>query len=150
MAYTDPSEVRKVLDPKSDGTAATADPGTAASMSDAQLGEAIEEADQEIDAVLGGVYQVPFSPTPPVIARISRDIAAFLATTTFRKNDPMDRDEPVVRRHDRAQQMLGQARQGQYDVSDVAPVSTERESAVVNRRESDMFSLSDFGLVVRP
>ena len=146
MAYTDASEVRKVLHPTADQT----DTGTAASLSDAQLGEAIEEADQEVDGALGSLYATPFSPTPPLLARVSRDIAAFLATLTHRKGSPIDRDDPVRLRHDRAQQILGQARAGQFDVSDVAPVDTERESAVVNPLYGDtsLFSLSDFGLGV--
>jgi len=42
MAYTDPAEVRKVLDPETDGTQSGSDLGTAASMTDAQILEAIE------------------------------------------------------------------------------------------------------------
>jgi len=146
MAYTDASEVRKILHPDADQT----DIGTAASLSDDQLGEAIEEADQEVDGALGSLYTTPFVPTPPLIARLSRDIAAFLATLTHRKTNPMDRDDPVRLRYDRAQQILGQAREGQFDVSDVAPVSMERESAVVNPLYGDisLFSLGDFGLGV--
>ena len=77
--------VRAALNP--DG--GDADLGSAAGMSDTQLGAACVEADTE---VIGRVYKryptLP-DPGPPLLVSIAVDIAAYLATLTVRRGDPL-------------------------------------------------------------
>jgi phage gp36-like protein len=86
---------------------ASEDTDTAASFDDAQLNDAIKEADSVVDTYVYSLYSIPMDPdaTPPSSVAVypvrawSRDIAAYLATLTFRKSKDMLPDDPVRLRY---------------------------------------------------
>ena len=48
-----------------------------AAVDQAVVDEAIEASDEVIDAYLGGRYDLPFAPVPPIVSRLSADITIF-------------------------------------------------------------------------
>lgn len=144
--YTSPVAVRRVLSPDGDRT----DTGSAASLSDDDLEQAIAEAQAEIDARLASRYTVPFSfPVPVVIEQATRDIAAYLGTLTFRRGDPIDANDPVQLRYNRAQALLASIQAGKTElpVGSDGPLSEATADAeVINPYDGDLFQLSDFAL----
>lgn len=94
--YSSPADVRFALTPGGDEN----DQTTASSFEDAQLNDAIKEADGHIDTYLSAFFQVPQDPDLPDVAVYpvrawSRDIAAYLATLTYRKSSDLDPDDPI-------------------------------------------------------
>lgn len=143
MAYADTGTVRDILDP--DGARG---PGTAACLSDDKLQEAIDEATSEVDGRLAVRYSTPFAdPAPALVANITRDVAAYLATLTHRKGNPMAQDDPVRLRYARASTLLAQLVSGgvSLDVG-LNPPADEAQVVVVNPYEGDLFTMDDFGL----
>lgn len=47
-------------------------------ITDAYIGQTIDEADSIINGAIGGVYQLPLSPVPESIVSLSKDIAILL------------------------------------------------------------------------
>jgi hypothetical protein len=89
--YTNPEAVRDVLASGADRE------GTAASLPEEQIDAAIRDAQAQVDAKVPGA---PFTGTvPDVVANLTRDIAAYLATLTYRKGRPLVPDEPAQRRY---------------------------------------------------
>lgn len=139
MAYATPATVREALAPEGDNA------GTAAALSDGQLNDAITEATSEIDSTIPGA---PFTGTvPAVVSSIARDVAAYLASLTYRKGLELPSDHPVALRYARAEMLLAKAAKGQLDLSGEAE-SLTLEVGVANAYEGDLFTLEDFGIGV--
>lgn len=121
MTYASLTQVRTVLS-RSDGS--TAD--TAASLPDDRITAALQEADDEINAKLAGVYAVPFTGTvPDMIVRIATSIAAYLADLTFREVRDYQSDlNPVFLRYRHAQETLTALASGSLDLD--APPATDQ------------------------
>lgn len=143
--YTTPDSVRQILAPGGD-----TDPSTAAGMSDDDLQEAINEGASEIDTRLASRYSVPFAGAVPiVIEKLNRDIAAFLANLTFQRGQPLDADDPVRLRYNRARDLLNQIAKGEVELlGDTGPITAAAsEVAVENPLYSgNLFALEDFNL----
>jgi len=92
VSYCTLTDIKKQL-PESVITSLTDDSLTG-SVDEAVVTEAIVDADAEIDAWVGGRYQVPFSPVPDVIRKVSTDIAVY---NLFSRRD----SEPPEVRKDR-------------------------------------------------
>lgn len=140
MAYTTPAAVREALSPEgSDQTGATA-----AALSDGALNSQIADVTAEIDATVSGA---PFADNavPRIISVVARDIAAYLATLTARKNVQLPADHPVRLRYERARGILAIAAKGQLDLTD-DPETSGSEPQVVNPYEGDLFDLEALGL----
>lgn len=136
--------VRDTLNP--DG--GDGDLGSAASMSSTQLDVACSEADTE---VIGRIFQrYPSLPDPPpaLLVTIAVDIAAYLATLTARRGDPLLPGHPVALRYARAQQLLTQIVAGNVTLVGVETVDSAAASdpASVNPTEGDLFSPRDVGM----
>lgn len=148
--YTTIAAVRQVLSP--DGsTSATL--GTAASLSDDEIQEAIAEGAAEIDARLTARYSVPFDPVPAIIEKINRDLAAYMATLTYRRNTPLPDSDPVALRYARALALLTGAQKGDIQlVGEDGDVGQAAEAYVVNTLgyEGSLFTLEDFSLAQAP
>lgn len=100
MLYCAPADVRKAAYPDGSGAQETGT-GTVADMADDALNDAITQASGVVDANLGGSY--PDGSTPPGIVKFwTRDIALYLATLTFRKNQELSADSPVRLRYQAA------------------------------------------------
>lgn len=167
--YSTPLDVRMALTPGAD----LSDKSTAAGLSEQQIIDAILEADGVINAHLLRLYSIPVSdiveanpapadpqnPDPATITSNvaprpvrgwSRDIAAYLATLTFKRNQDVTKDDPVRLRYTQAMEMLVAIRDRKMflDTDIFPPVDTGdiSEVTVVNLYEGKLFSLSDFGL----
>ena len=148
-SYVTPTELRQILSPDADPTA---DTSSASSMSDAELQEAIDEAQTEVDAKLAARYTVPFSSIPPIVEKLTRDIAAWLATLVFRRGDPIDPNDPVQLRYNRAQANLLSIQSGKTELTTTTgPVSEDTAvPEVVNQFDGDLFTPDDFALGPAP
>jgi phage gp36-like protein len=140
VSYTDPDTVRDRL--AADGS----DPSgsTAASMDDPALVEACNDAIAEVD---GRIRGEPFADAeiPPLVATIATDIAAYLATLTHRKGNPLPDNHPVALRYRRAQDLLAKAAAGQLDITltDTREVS---EPQVQNPYDGALWDLPSLGI----
>lgn len=145
MAYLTPNELRAVLNPDGDNT----DLGSAAGMSDTALQVALDDAQAEVDGKLAARTQVPLAtPVPQLVRAIVVDIAAFLATLTARRGDPMGTDDPVRLRYERAAKLLDDIAAGRQPLPD--PLA-DREwpgqaSAVVNGYDGQLLGPADAGM----
>lgn len=104
MVYVSPENVRAVLAKSEDDYE-----GTAASLSDSKISEAIASAEAEVNARLSNRYRVPFvaETVPKLVSDITRDIAAYLADLVYRGEvDHSSENEPVLLRHRRAEALL--------------------------------------------
>ena len=151
MSYCLPSDVRLAL--ASDGD--PSDLSSAASLDDVTIQAACDEASSEIDARVSGRYTVPFQPDPisgtipPLVLAIARDVAAYLATLTFRKGQPMLPTDPVLLRYTRAQMMLTQIQTGAATIqqpSDDGQEPSSTTATVVNQYVGNLFQMEEFGL----
>jgi phage gp36-like protein len=149
MAYVTPNEIRSIV-ARDEGQYDS----TAASLSEAQLEEAIDSATNEVEARLSGQYIVPFSQppdTPPLVAEIVRDIAAWLADLTYRQDTDYETgNEPMLLRYQRALDLLSRLELGTLtlpgaDTPEV-PSAGSGTGRPINPYEGDMFTLRDFDL----
>lgn len=75
MPYSTLDDMKKLL--PEDAIVRLTDDEDTGSINQGRVDEAIAQADAEIDAYLGGRYCVPLSTTPPVIKKLSVDIAIY-------------------------------------------------------------------------
>lgn len=149
MAYAAPADVRQALAPDGSNAATL---GTAASLDDGDLNDHIAEAQTEVDGKLGVRFSVPFADgsVPVLVAKVTRDIAAYLATLTYRRNTPLPDNDPVALRYARAQALLNAAALGKLDIlaTDNKELSSSVDATVVNILDEDqsLFSAADFSL----
>lgn len=149
MPYTDPETVRTILAP--DGSTGL---GSAASMSDAGIQQAIDEATSEIDGRLAVRYTTPFDhdslPVPALIATIARDNAAYLATLTYRQGDPLPPGHPILLRYQRSSTLLAQIGTGVVSldvIPDPPPELDSGTATVINPNGDDvMFTMEGLGI----
>lgn len=107
--YCTVTDVRAVL-----SATGESDTATAASLPTDILQRAVDEARAEVDARLGARYDVPFDdprlgdnvPVPMVVRNITRDIAAYKATLTFRRGAQIESTDPTVLRFNDASRLL--------------------------------------------
>lgn len=145
MAYLTPAELRTILNPDGDDT----DEGSAAGMSDAQLQVALDDAQAEVDGKLAARTTVPLAtPLPRLIRSLVADIAAYLATLTDRRSDPMGADDPVRLRYVRAAKLLDELAAGRHPLP--SPLSeadwANQSSAAVNPYDGQMMTPADAGM----
>lgn len=155
MGYSTVAEVRSALTPAP--TLATGR-GSAAEFSDVQLEDAIAQADSRIDSYIGARYVTPVSPlvpiaTPPVypnvIVYLSRDLAGYLATLTYRGNQDMSDNNPVYRRFADAMQLLMAVAKGQASLDipgNIGDDSSQGAGDPINPYQGDLFHIRDFDL----
>ena len=92
MAYSALADIQDRISPEE--LVRLTDDADAGAVDEARVTAAIADADAEIDAYCGTRYAVPLSPVPPMIARISGDLAAY---ALFSRRPPLD-DIQVARR----------------------------------------------------
>lgn len=116
--YCTLDDVRNIL--MRDASTASA---TAASLSPAQLNDAIDEAADQIDSSIGFTYPTPFNlPYPVQITHLCRDIAAYLAYLNYRQfRDLNSQYDPVYLRYQRAIQAVDDLRTGKSKLVDWPP-----------------------------
>jgi phage gp36-like protein len=94
MNYCSVEDVRYAL--AADG--ATQGTNTAADMDDATIADAIAEASSVVDTYVGGPYAQGDS-VPDMVIYWTRDVAAFLATCTYRRSKDFQSLDPVLLRY---------------------------------------------------
>lgn len=163
MPYSTVVEVRTALAPGdwADDNAPDVNSSTnsAADLGNAQLVDAISEADSKIDSYIGGRYitpvvngfdGLPYVSTPHPLDYWSRNIAAYLATLTFRKGQDLDDTDPVVRRYAATVVDLTAVRDGKATINipdNEGNSGTAGAGDVFNRYTGgDMFQPRDFEL----
>jgi len=146
VPYTSPEQVRQVLSP--DGT--SADPSTAASFDDATLQVSCDQAQDDIDSLLGGRYydstgsQVFPDPCPNIIADVATDIAAYLATVQMRQGMAIPVTDPVYQRWHRAQQILQDLSTGKRAIFIAGQEPAQVMDTVAHVNPGPLFSPQDF------
>lgn len=148
MAYTTPAAVRLVLAADGDPT----DLSSAAGLDDTTLNGPCQSASDQVDAYLAARYPTPLADPPNVVGDIATDIAAYLATLTFRKGQPVDTTDPVWLRYQRALKMLVDISTGTAMLPAVGgpPTTPAGQIVVSNPIAGPLFSPDDFGLVRQP
>lgn len=125
--------------------------GTAATLSDTDLADAIAEAQAEVDGrVVARGYTVPFTDPPDLIVTVTRDISAYLATLKYRRGEPIAANEPIALRYTRAEQLLAQVASGAITLQASAGGAEQNtpQAAVVNPVDGSLFTLDDFNIGV--
>lgn len=142
MAFSTASSVRDALAPGGEADSNT----TAASLDNVQLEDAIAEADATIKAHLHTRYDLTEPVANPIVKFWSRNIAAYLATLTFRKSNDLPEDDPVRLRYEATMSALSDAADGSLKLEIPAVTTNEDDVTVVNRYEGVLFAPQDFGL----
>lgn len=152
--YSNVEDVRNALTPGADSD----DTSTASGLEDEQINDAIQEADAIIDSWISGVVVVPsvidddnpdgIAPYP--VRYYSRNIAAWLATLTFKRNQDVPPDDPVRLRYVETMKLIERIATGDYVLPNppfVPPESAEGQGgAIFNQYEGTLFGPDDFGL----
>jgi phage gp36-like protein len=138
--YTTRDEVRLALSPDGDVT----DEGSAASLADNDLDDAVADAQAEVDGKIGG-GRFNAATVPELVQNLTRDIAAYLATLTHRRGDPIDPNDPVQKRYDRAQSLLAGIQSGKIELSG-EPEADSVDATIANVYEGDLFTLASMGI----
>lgn len=158
--YASTLDVRAALSPGAE----TSDTGTASDLPDWQLQDAIDEAQAIVDGYLNNRYQIPVSdidvvnPNNPLetwvfevaaapVRSWTRDIAAYLATLTYRRGKDLGADDPIRLRYGLVRDLLGQAQDGTI----ILPFPTNDTDVsgrveIFNLYDGVMFTLDDLGL----
>lgn len=94
---------------------------------------------------------VPVDVAHPLFRFISRDIAAYLATLTWKKNKDVPEEDPVRLRYGMATDLLALIRTGDVNLPDNPDNPyTDGEVTIFNQYEGSLFGLEDFALGVLP
>lgn len=107
--------------------------GTAASLPDPQIQDAIAEATSRVDGRLSQLYLVPFAdPAPELVQTITRDLAAFAADLVFREvRDYSSNLNPVYIRYQEALGLLKEIAEGKVSLPGAPGVTPPVGSGVV-------------------
>jgi phage gp36-like protein len=126
--------------------------GTAASLEDPQIDDAIAEAQSRVDGRLGALYLVPFTdPAPALVQTITRDLAAFLADLTYREvRDYSSNLNPVYIRYQEALGLLKEIAEGKVSLPGAPGVVTPTGEGLVvwqrNQTDSPLITSCEFDL----
>ncbi|MCW2902592.1 MAG: hypothetical protein JWO67_4857 [Streptosporangiaceae bacterium] len=123
--------------------------GSAASMDDQQLDAAITNAQSQVDGKLRRLYLVPFSPVPDLVKSIVIDIAGWLATMNYRQEKEIPEVDPIVRRYNRAHDLLCCIAEGHLALPDAAGTGIEPRLNGIGRPiqpVGKLFQSRDFGI----
>lgn len=158
MAYTTKAKVRSALVPTADGAIPASPSHTAADLSDAQIDDHIAEADAVIDGYLAKWYTTPVAPSgtptpaiPHPVDYWSRDIAAYLATCTYRGSMDFTDNDPVARRYKMVMDALKDVASGKMTLPlPGAPGAGDTGSgsagSAINPYRGDLWTPDDFSI----
>lgn len=125
--YTDWETVANVLAPDGDTD------GTAASLGQEDIEEAIRRVSSRVDTFLAMRYTTPIPDelVPGIIKDITTDIAAYDLTLAYYKGTDISDQDPVIRRYKDARGMLGQLSTGLLIIDVPGLTDTTRDDPVV-------------------
>ena len=149
--YCTVEDVRNALTPG----AVYTDPSTAAQLQNGQIEDAIRQADSRINGYLPAGYVAPTVTLEnadvvgvPPFRYWSRDIAAYLATLTYRRSKDLSQDDPVRLRYTDTMLELQLVAKGVFEL----PPSTapggplDGDVFVYNQYQGQLFGPEDFAL----
>lgn len=159
--YSTPAMVRQALVPSLNGNLPAATTNTAADLSDAQINDAIAEADSVIDGYLANFYATPVvavgDPDPLIPHPVdywSRDIAAYLATCSYRGQLSIQTTDPVSLRYTAVLGFLKDVSTGKANLPlprlGGDSVGLGAADAPINPYIGDLWDPSDFSLSPAP
>ncbi len=132
MAYSTKADIQKVL---SDATLAQlTDHQNGTTIDDTKITQAIDDADELIDAYLRGRYTLPFSSTPTVVKQISVDIAIF---NLYSKRPEREMPETIRTRYRDALRLLADIQSGKATLADASGVVAEPGEYTTNKTDDD-------------
>lgn len=159
MPYSTPAMVRMALVPSSDGTLPDPPSNTGADLTDAQLSDAIAEADSLIDGYIGKFYATPVASVlqsdgetlviPHPIDYWSRNIAAYSATLSYRQGLDFADTDPVARRYNMTIAALLLVSKGQANLQipdNTSGTAGTGAGTAVNPYIGDLFGPTDWNL----
>lgn len=158
-AYCTPADVRAALTPGG----VSDDDQTAASLPDWQIADAIDEAESIVNIYTGDYSIVPvevvdqdpddpnnvppYTVAPSPIRRWTRDIAAYLATLTFRKGKDLTPDDPIRLRFAIVMALLADVRSNATILPLPPAEGTSGDDVeIFNLYEGTLFGPEDFNL----
>lgn len=148
VAYCGADDVRNVL--ARDITKAA---GTGATLLDVDVIDYhIGAAQAEVDGRLAGRYLVPFTTVPALVKVLTVDVAAYLATLTYRQSKDLAIDDPVRLRYQRALDMLKELATGTMDLPS-GQIPDGGPTGIAHTRNpyiGRLFGPEDFGLTAGP
>jgi phage gp36-like protein len=108
-----------------------------------QIGQAIADADAQINLALKRRYVVPFVVVPDLVKSLSISISSYLSLLTFRGSSPVGAEDPMALRYDRARRMLDAIMNNRADLDGATEVTTDDGSdpAVFNEFQYPLFPL---------
>lgn len=142
MAYCLPDDIRGVLLPVGDSFN-----NTAASLTDPQLAGSIRDAEDLVNGYTGTEYDD--MDVPPLIQTLTKHVAAYYATLTFRKNVELSQRDPVVLRFNSAVATLQAISQGLVNAqpyNEDQPGTAPDQVFVQNAYTGQLFGPRDFYL----
>ena len=153
--YVQPADVRNAAAPTSNTA------GTAAELTETQLYEVIEEAQGTINGYVGSRYALPFKmPYPKMLVSLTTAVALYLATLTYRRNKPMDPNDPVSLRYKHSLSILQGIQAGKVLLVSDTGGEIETEGAqtpadsgsatVANPYEGNLFGFEVSEVMLRP
>ena len=162
MTYCTVAQLRQALAPGSLTDLAnppTPPSRTAADLSNEQLQSEIDEAASIVESGLSGLYVTPVANDPstgsvphPVDFWV-RNIAAYLATCTFRKSQDFSDNDPVARRYNLTMARLSAVTKGTESLNIPTTVGSDSAaqgaSAPVNAYSGNLFAAEDFNIYPR-
>ena len=138
--------------PASDGSVPSPLSHTAADLSDAELNDAIAEADSTIDGALSGIYATPVDISggvPHPIDYWSRNIAAYVATLSYRGSQDFTDTDPIARRFKMTMDAMNLVATGKASLPlprQTGPSSQVGVNAPYNPYLGDLWTPDDFSL----
>ena len=127
----------------------TSGTNTAADMDDNALTDAIAEASSVVDSYVGGPYDIGDT-VPAMVIYWTRDVAAFLATCTWRRSKDFAALDPVLLRYQFTISRLAGIFTGTTAMpSDQMPTSDVFTGSVNNWYSGDLFTPYQFDLTGR-
>lgn len=100
-----------------------------------------------IDSMLSRRYQVPFSPTPPIVAQIEEDIVIYYTYRSFYTSDNYSRAEYYEELKDDAFGLLKQIQSGDIDLVDTSgsamPENATEDDLILDSNTKDYKSFFD-------
>jgi len=125
------------------------DTNTAADMDDSTITDAIAEASAQVDVFIGGPYRPDLGDVvPDVVKYLTRDVAAFLATCTWRKSKDFAANDPVLLRYNLTLQQLKDISSGLVTLTN-SPTNPDDNATVVNPYDFTLFYPWQFDLLGR-
>lgn len=120
---------------------------TAADMDDTTITDSIAEGSAQVDVYIGGPYRPDLGDiVPDIIKYLTRDVAAFLATCTWRKSKDFAADDPVLMRWNWAIEQLKAFASGAASIPGGGPTNVDEVATVANPYPFTLFYPWQFDL----